>query len=95
MSAQRDFWFGLDICMDDRGRPFLRGPVKTACKVMGITRQRLHQLCEDGTIRSTQAATNRKGGARGCKRHVYFEDVFRLTYGEERAKELLADLGLN
>jgi hypothetical protein len=99
---QGDLFRGLRMFAEPSGRLRLEGTVRLAAQYTGLSPRRIHDYIESGEIEArapgahTAAAKepDAMGRRRGFKMLVNMRDVFRLAYGEERARELLRELGV-
>lgn len=84
------------------GKVRLEGTVRNAAKHTGLAERTIHHLIEQGEIdsrqpgahRSTAAIKDAIGRTRRFKRFVNMRDVFRLAYGENEARKMFAQMGL-
>lgn len=102
-SAQADLFRGLRFWVDPQGRTRLEGTVMNASKYTGLAERTIHHYIEEGEIESRQPGANRAdakkldaiGRERRFKHLVNMRDVFRIAYGELKAREMMAQMGLS
>lgn len=99
---QGDLFRGLRFWTEPSGRLRLEGTVRLAAQYTGLAPRTIHDYIECGEIEArspgshsrTAAERDTAGRRRGFKKLVNMRDVFRLAYGEERARELCRELGV-
>jgi excisionase family DNA binding protein len=101
--VQGDLFRGLRLHTEPSGKLRLEGTVNLAAAYTGLSRQQIYEYIEQGEITARSPGEETKlaltkdvrGRRRGFKKFLDMRDVFRIAYGEEEARKMLKQLGVD